>query len=83
MSKNLSGVLDQLRDIGSTKLSELETLCEEQKNWLQTAVANVREQIAGLAPASKRQKLHTSDSNSSLEQEVRRPLSTVYIKFLT
>jgi hypothetical protein len=83
MSKNLTGVLDQLRDLASTKISELETLCEEQKNWLQTAVTNVREQIAGLAPASKRQKLDTCGSNSTLEQEVRRPLSTVYIKLLT
>lgn len=83
MSKNLTDVLDQLQDLGSTKLSELETLCEEQKNWLQTAVTNVRKQIAGLAPASKKQKLDTSDSNTTLEQEVRMLLSTVYIKFLT
>ena len=57
MSATFEAVLTRLREFGGTKVSELDALCAEHSTWLQGAVKDVRQQIAALAPAAKRQRV--------------------------
>jgi hypothetical protein len=71
MSKTFEEVLTGIREIGATKLTELDALCEEHKQWLTSAVAQARKQIAQLAPAAKKQKLgHDAVKTVPVEEEV-------------
>lgn len=57
MSTTLSSLLERLRAFGNGKLEALDSLAEENKSWLAEAVKEVAEQIASLAPATKKQRL--------------------------
>lgn len=58
MSNTLNTVLERLRAFGNDKLAELDSRAEAHRGWLRTAVEEVAQQIAALAPASKKQRLN-------------------------
>lgn len=45
MSRTFDVVLQRLRDFGQGKLQELDGLCDEHKQWLREAVAEVQQQL--------------------------------------
>jgi len=57
MSKTVEKILCGLRDFGSSKLAELDSLCSINQEWLSSAVEDVKRQIVELGPAVKKQKV--------------------------
>lgn len=58
MANNLNSVLERLRAFGADRLAELDARGQEHRGWLATAVADVKAQLASLAPpAAKRQRV--------------------------
>ncbi len=57
MSKTFDSVLSGFRELGLKKLEELDKLCDDNRSWLVSAVADVKRQIAEAGPAAKKQRV--------------------------
>lgn len=67
MSTTLNSVLEKLRASGNGKLEGLEKLAGEHSSWLRAAIVDAAQQLAGLAPASKKQRLNADGDAQSTE----------------
>jgi hypothetical protein len=66
MSKALDGVLTRLRGLANEKVTALEALLEEQKDWLLSAVEEAKQQLGDASGrGAKRQKLRATASKPS------------------
>ena len=65
MSKTFETVLTSLRDLGDTKLAELDALCQQHKSWLADAVEEAQRRIGAAGPAAKKQKVGDGDSKAT------------------
>lgn len=70
MSKTFDLVVSRIREFTDNKLAELDSICENHRQWLQAAVAEVKQQAAARLPQAKRQKLQMGTAGQVIHQIV-------------
>lgn len=74
MSKTFDTVLSGLKNIGSSKLAELDSIFESHRAWLASAVEDAKKHLADLEPAIKKQKTGNKSNKEAGEYVSLKPV---------